>query len=91
MAATIGVRGSAVSRNVSAQGKTSSILPQETPWLTLRPSCSFPRVCPPGKHPSRVSNHLGAAVAIVDVGANLDHARQARVVGRGQLLGAGAP
>ena len=46
---------------------------------------------PLGRHPSRVANHLGAAVAIVDVGADLDHARQARVVGRGQLFSAGAP
>lgn len=36
---------------------------------------------------SGVANHLRAAIAVVDVGANLDHAQRARVVGRGDLLG----
>lgn len=40
---------------------------------------------------SCVANHLGAAVAVVDVGADLDHTRQARIICRGQLLSSSAP
>lgn len=40
---------------------------------------------------SRVANHLGAAVAVVDVGADLDHTRQARIICRGDLLSSRAP
>lgn len=36
---------------------------------------------------SRVANHLGASVAIVDVGTDLDHSRAVGVVGAGQLFG----
>jgi hypothetical protein len=50
-----------------------------------------PKSYPLGNASSCIADHLGAAVAVVDVGADLDHARQARVVGRGDLFGSGAP
>lgn len=40
---------------------------------------------------SGVANHLCAAIAVVDVGADLNHAQRARVVGRGDLLGPRTP
>lgn len=62
-----------------------------TQEMDCHPSGSFPSIELRGAITSGKADHFGAAFAVVNVGPDLHHAEQQRVVCRGNLLSARAP